>query len=81
VPANQYVLGSKTLGQCCTATHDARAGLECIGGRCDGFGDVSNPFICTNCCSSPTDCPGNYQCLNVGNYNVCAPLATTYTCN
>jgi hypothetical protein len=87
VPANQYTLGSKVLGQCCTATHDATAGLECLGGRCDGFGDATNPFICDQACNSAVDCPGPYDCLQVGDtYMECVPQAAeqsggTYTCN
>jgi hypothetical protein len=82
VPADQYGHGTKGLGACCTATHDARAGQECAGGHCDGFGADSNPYICTNDCdpATPSDCPGNYFCLNVGTHSVCSPVADPYTC-
>jgi hypothetical protein len=80
--ANTYAHGTKGLGACCVATHDARAGQECAGGHCDGFGADSNPYICTNNCdlAQPSDCPGNYQCLNTGTYGVCMPLSDPYTC-
>lgn len=82
VPAASFSRGAKKLGQCCTATHDATAGLECEGGQCGAFGDVSNPFICTNACAKPADCPGNYLCSPVTNtYSICVALASTYTCN
>ena len=82
IPAATFPRGGKKLGQCCTATHDANAGLECEGGQCGSFGDVSNPYICTNVCTKPADCPGNYLCSPVTNtYSICLALATTYTCN
>jgi len=77
IPADQWQLGTKTLGACCVATHDGHAGQECVGNRCVSFGDVSNPFICTQACSRPSDCPGNYMCSAD---QFCIPLATTYTC-
>ena len=80
VPASSFDRGAKVLGDCCTATHDANAGLECQGGHCGAFGPTSNPYICTQVCSKPADCPGAYDCLNAGDYSICAPQATTYTC-
>jgi hypothetical protein len=82
VPPSQYAHGTKGLGACCTATHDASAGNECLGGHCDSFGSVSNPYICVNVCdpAQPSDCPGNYQCLNTGTYGICAPVPDPYTC-
>lgn len=82
IPASSFPLGTKKLGQCCTATHDANAGLECEGGHCGAFGDISNPYICTNVCSKPADCAGNYLCSPVSSaYSICVALAATYTCN
>ena len=80
IPSGQFERGSKVLGDCCTATHDANAGLECQGGHCGAFGADSNPFICTQVCRSAVDCPGPYLCLNTGDYKICAPQASTYTC-
>ncbi|HEY8040768.1 MAG TPA: hypothetical protein VIF15_13275 [Polyangiaceae bacterium] len=80
VPAGQYTHGTKGLGACCTATHDARSGQECEGGHCAGFGSLSNPYICDNVCNGPVDCPGNFMCSNVGAYSICVPLADPYTC-
>jgi hypothetical protein len=80
IPANQFDRGAKDLGSCCTATHDANAGLECQGGHCASFGDVKNPYLCTQVCKKPADCPGAYDCLNAGDYNICVPSAPTYAC-
>ncbi len=80
-PASQFHLGTKPLGACCTATHDGKGGLDCVGGLCYGFGDVSNPYICVNQCASLADCPGNYNCGPIDRGAVCAPLADPYTCN
>jgi hypothetical protein len=82
VPAASYAHGTKPLGACCLATHDARAGQECAGGHCDTFGADTNPYICTNACdpAQPTDCPGNYQCIDTGTYGICAPAGDPYGC-
>lgn len=78
VPAAQWQLGTKQLGDCCVATHDGHAGQECVGNRCVAFGPVSNPYICTNACSKPSDCPGAYMC-SIDQF--CVPSNTTsYTC-
>lgn len=78
VPAEQWILGTKQLGDCCTATHDGHAGQECVGNRCVAFGPVTNPYICTQACSKPSDCPGAYFCSADA---FCVPENTTsYTC-
>ena len=73
-PGVELPLWRKELGACCIATHDGHAGAECEGGRCDASGDLSNPYICTNVCKGPTDCPGNFNCFNIGPFSVCAPI-------
>jgi hypothetical protein len=81
VPAAQYVHGTKATGACCTASGDATAGQECLGGNCGSTGSDSNPFVCANACTTAKDCPaGTYQCLNIAEYNLCVPLASHYTC-
>jgi hypothetical protein len=80
VPASQYVHGTKPTGACCTATGDATSGHECLGGNCGATGSDTNPYVCGNACSSGADCPAEYQCLNLGFYSVCVPLADPYTC-
>jgi hypothetical protein len=83
VPPAQYVHGSEGLGTCCAATGDATSGQECAGGLCVSFGvSDDNPFICTNDCDIglTSECPGAYQCINGGDYNLCAPLRDPYTC-
>ncbi len=82
IPAVNYLRGAKTLGACCTATHDGKNGFECQGGHCDAFLDENQPYICTQACTKASDCPGAYDCLPVtDSYAVCAPQATTsYTC-
>ncbi len=80
VPAAQYVHGTKADGACCSATGNATAGQECLGGNCGATGDT-NPFVCENACTTIAQCPqGNYQCLLLGEYGVCVPAASTYTC-
>lgn len=81
VPANTFQRGTKKLGECCLATHDGRAGNECEGGRCDAFGADENPYICSQACKVPADCPGPYMCVpGPYDFKICVPEAKTYTC-
>jgi hypothetical protein len=77
IPANQFTVGTKKIGACCVATGDGHSGEECESNRCVAFGDLSNPFICTQPCTKQGGCPAQYQCLG---FMFCAPLATLYTC-
>ncbi len=78
IAQSQWPLGTKKLGDCCVATHDGRAGQECEGNRCVAFGPTTNPYICTQACSKPSDCPGNFFC-SIDAF--CVPSATdSYTC-
>jgi hypothetical protein len=79
-PAAEFSYGSKTLGHCCTTTHDGWSGRECEGNRCDGFGDDTNPYICTHVCRSQSDCPGSFRCGFADDATICWPEATTYSC-
>lgn len=79
-PAQQFTYGGKGLGACCVATHDNRAGLECLSGRCVAWGDNSNPYYCASPCGKPSDCPGAYVCFSTPTSAVCKPSAETYTC-
>ncbi|HQY65320.1 MAG: hypothetical protein IPQ09_04625 [Myxococcales bacterium] len=73
-PGNVYSRGTRKLGDCCTATHDANAGLECEGGMCSSFGKAGNRYICHQACSKPSDCPGNYMCaLGPYDFKICVP--------
>jgi len=81
VDAATFPYGAKGLGACCIATHDGWAGFECQGNHCGAFGDLSNPYICTQVCYKPADCPGAFNCLSTGyGYGLCAPEAPTYSC-
>lgn len=78
IPGDQWKLGAEAIGACCVATGDGTAGEECQGNLCMAFGPTSNPFICTQACDTPKDCPANYKCeTQVG---FCWPYATDYTC-
>lgn len=79
VPAAQFTYGAKKLGQCCTPTWNGASGNECEGGHCGQFGN--DPFMCTQACAKPADCPGDFQCVNVSNgYNICAPGPSATQC-
>lgn len=82
VAAADFRRGTKKLGECCTATHDARAGLECEGGRCEAFGPTSNPYICGQACEKASDCPGAYMCVpGPYDFKICVPESTeSYSC-
>jgi len=80
-PALEFGYGAKTLGRCCVATHDGWSGRECEGNRCDGFGEETNPFICTHVCSTSADCPGSYRCGATDSVPVCWPLGEPYGCS
>lgn len=81
VPADDFVHGTKKLGDCCTPTHDGSNAHECEGGHCDSFGADTNPYVCTNVCSKPADCPGNFYCASVSTgYSICAEVADPFTC-
>ena len=80
-PALEFSYGAKTLGRCCTATHDGWSGRECEGNRCDGFGAETNPFICTHVCSTSADCPGSYRCGAADVVSLCWPLGDPYSCS
>jgi len=73
VPANQYMLGAKKLGACCTPTWNGANGFECEGGHC---GQSNNgDFMCTNACEKAADCPGPFMCSSLSSgYNICVPL-------
>ncbi len=74
IASAQFVRGTKKLGDCCLATHDATAGLECEGGHCGSFGKAGNPYICYQVCSKASDCPGPYLCTpGPYNYKICIP--------
>ena len=74
IPGNLFTRGTRKLGDCCTATHDANAGLECEGGACGSFGKAGNPYICYQGCSKPSDCPGNFMCMpGAYDYKICVP--------
>lgn len=78
IPASEWKVGPQPIGACCVATGDGTAGEECQGNLCMAFGPTSNPFICTQACDTPKDCPANYKCeTQVG---FCWPYATAYTC-
>ncbi|MBX3125974.1 MAG: hypothetical protein KF718_04630 [Polyangiaceae bacterium] len=78
IPAQEWPLGERQIGDCCLATGDGESGKECIGNRCVAFGDLSNPYICTRACDKPADCPVKYQCNLAG---FCSPLASLYDCD
>jgi hypothetical protein len=81
LPSEVFKLGTRKAGDCCSATGNGNAGLECEGGLCSAFGASSNPFVCTNTCEASNDCPSGWVCLTVSNTRkVCANTATTYTC-
>lgn len=81
VPSGTFQRGTKKLGECCLATHDGRAGLECEGGRCDAFGADENPYICSQACKVAADCPGPFMCIpGPYDFKICVPEAKTYTC-
>lgn len=74
IPGDLFARGTRKLGDCCTATHDANAGLECEGGSCASFGKAGNPYICYQACSKPSDCPGNFMCaLGAYDFKICVP--------
>ncbi len=78
IPADQWVLGPNPTGGCCIATGDGHAGEECQGNLCVAFGDLQNPYICTQACDAPKDCPPKYQCQPGAGF--CFPLADFYDC-
>lgn len=78
IPAEQWILGEKQLGACCVPTFDGHAGSECQGNLCVSFHDVSNPYVCSQACDAPKDCPANYHCNPATRF--CWPLAQTYDC-
>jgi hypothetical protein len=74
IPGNLFARGTRKLGDCCSATHDANAGLECEGGACASFGKAGNPYICYQACAKPSDCPGNFMCaLGAYDFKICVP--------
>ena len=80
IPAAQYELGTKMSGDCCTATGDGWAGLECAGGRCIEVGE--GPFFCTQGCVQPKDCPAGFVCERLNDdYKDCVPANRPYACN
>jgi hypothetical protein len=78
IPADQWVLGPKAIGDCCVPTFDGQAGSECQGNLCISFHDISNPYICSQACDAPKDCPPGYSCNQATRF--CWPLAETYAC-
>lgn len=74
IPGELFARGTRKLGDCCTATHDANAGLECEGGSCASFGKSGNPYICYQACTKAADCPGNYLCApGAYDFKICVP--------
>ena len=79
-PSNQFVLGTKKIGDCCTAQGNGTNGLECVGGYCGSFGDITNPYQCHHACDKPSDCPGAWLCRNTGKANICILPLNPNTC-
>ena len=80
IPAAQFETGTKVPGECCTATGDGYAGLECEGGRCIAIGD--SPFVCTHACVQPKDCPKGFVCQQITDTRKeCIPANRPYTCD
>lgn len=79
IPAAEFELGTRIAGECCTATGDGFAGLECVGGSCVAIGD--SPFICNHRCEQPKDCPSGFVCQPITNdRKECIPANRPYTC-
>jgi hypothetical protein len=79
IPAAEFELGDKIPGDCCTATGDGYAGLECVGGRCIAIGD--SPFVCSHICIQPKDCPSGFVCQQITETRKeCIPANRPYTC-
>lgn len=89
VPRDRFVRGRGVTGSCCANVVDAQlAGAECASNMCSSFAD--GPYICTNHCAGPQDCPNAFTCFDVGDKKICAPTAAVssprpgpdaYTCN
>ncbi len=72
--------GGKLTGECCTATGDGSAGLECEGALCITYSRSSNdnPFVCSNACESGSDCAKGFTCeVTLG---MCVPGNDPYVC-
>ncbi|MBX3212724.1 MAG: hypothetical protein KF850_11870 [Labilithrix sp.] len=79
IPAAEFELGTRAAGECCTATGDGFAGLECVGGSCVAIGE--SPFICNHRCLQPKDCPSGFVCQQItDDRKECIPANRPYTC-
>jgi hypothetical protein len=78
VPANQWAIGPRETGRCCPADFDGQTGKECQGNLCIAFGDLSNPYICTQPCDKSSECPEEYYCNLATRF--CWPYAEFYQC-
>ncbi len=58
ISATQWVLGTKSTGDCCVGD-----GAECRGGLCWSFQEDENPFMCTQACDED-DCPPGFSCYS-----------------
>jgi len=78
LPQAQYTYGAKPIGACCQSGF-GKSGQECAGGLCYSEGPDSNPFFCTQGCSSNEPCPIGYFCIPD---HWCSKLDTNgpYTC-
>jgi hypothetical protein len=81
VAASSFRYGKKASGACCTPLYSGLNGLECMGGQCSSFGSTTNPWVCTNACSTSANCPGGYFCAPVDKAGVCFPSSDPYSCS
>jgi hypothetical protein len=81
IPSKAFELGTGKLGACCTPTGDVTSGSECLGGHCAATGTDTNPYVCSNICSTRRDCPGAYLCAQITALrSECVHEASVYTC-
>jgi hypothetical protein len=79
IPSAQFERGTKQPMECCTATGDGIAGLECEGSMCIAIGD--SPFVCTHGCELPKDCPSGTVCQQItDDRKECIPANRPYQC-
>ncbi len=79
IPAAKFERGTRSAGDCCSATGDGWAGLECMGGRCIAIGD--GPYVCNHICVQPKDCPSGFVCEQVTETRKeCIPANRPYVC-
>lgn len=78
IPSNDFHVGTRTTGDCCSDTGDTTTGQECEANLCLASG--ADPWFCTRRCQTSGDCPKNFICDQIRDHKECLPANLPFKC-